>query len=155
MKCGECAAALYQSTSSTDHPYTRVATLVSLKSHGGLLLPPDSLLQVVRATDKKAREACLRWSGITVQTRKRIAMEVLRDTRSNIFTSLARHAMECHAIDSIMERDHVASVIDEASHLFMKIFFHQFATIHTHRIVKSGKPSTRQKLTKAVLFYHD
>ena len=67
---------------------------------------------------------------------------------------LQEHSMQSHILDA-MEDDHITTVIKCIARYFIEIFLNQFSKVHTERIVKSNRVSKRQKLTKAVLFYHD
>ena len=114
-------------------------------------------MQQTGATDRdlESRGALLRWAGVNKSHIKQLSNRVLAELRGKVFQSLEQHTKETHAIDSYMQRDHVSTVITTAVEIYIKTFFHRFATVHTERIIKQSRPSRRQKLTKTVLFYNE
>ena len=153
MKCPECAAALYQS-SNQDHVLKSKTTLLSFKAYGNLFVPSSSLCRVVQTTDKLVREMLINWHEISKQKKERVVLEVVKELKNRVFLMLQEHSMQSHILDA-MEDDHITTVIKCIARYFIEIFLNQFSKVHTERIVKSNRVSKRQKLTKAVLFYHD
>lgn len=156
LKCSECASALYQAskTTASEHSYSHHSSLISMKAYGALLTPSPSLLRVITETDKLVREALLRWTTVDKETSLRITTDVLQKVGRSVFSSLHSHSCDNHAVGAL-EVDHITGLVQAACSLYMKVFMYQFSRVHTERIVKSSRPSTRQRLTKSVLFYHD
>ena len=55
MKCPECAIALYQPSAQRDQVFKIKSTLLSFKAYGNSFVPSLSTFEVVKVTDKLAR----------------------------------------------------------------------------------------------------
>ena len=150
IKCPECAVALYEPQKDT----TNASTLLSFKSHGSLFIPSSSTMRVVQETDKVARELMINWQNMSKKVVERLSLRILERLRNRVFLSLQQHSMETHKLQE-MEADHITALIKSICQLYMKIFIYQFSKVHTERVVKANRPSTRHKLLKTVLFYND
>eukprot|EP00795_Rhopilema_esculentum_P013869 gene13869-4817_t len=154
MKCPECAVALYQPSARMDQVFKMKSTLLSFKAYGNLFVPSLSTFEVVKVTDKLARELLLHWQDVSRSSVEKVVVSVIQIVKNRVFLSLEDHSMQSHLLGE-MKEDHITTLVKHISRYYLKIFICQFGKVHTERIVKANRVSKRQKLLKNVLFYHD
>ena len=83
MKCPECAVELYQP--SADQVFKMKSTLLSFKAYGNLFVPSLSTFEVVKVTDKLARELLLHWQDISKSSVEKVVVSVLKIVKNQSF----------------------------------------------------------------------
>eukprot|EP00795_Rhopilema_esculentum_P015643 gene15643-6927_t len=78
MKCPECAVALYQPSARRDQVFKMKSTLLSFKAYGNLFVPSLSTFEVVKVTDKLARELLLQWQDVSRSSVEKVVVSVIQ-----------------------------------------------------------------------------
>ncbi len=154
LKCGECAAALYQLPDEVD-PHPQTTSLLACKQSGKLFVPSSSVIKVVTSTDNFARQHLHCWTSIKKNNIVKIVSDVLQNTKLSTFTEQVEHSQQCHILDENMRDDHITSIIRLIVESYLKLFLHQFGRVYTERVIKENKASGRHELTKQILFYNE
>ncbi|XP_035990433.1 uncharacterized protein LOC118562271 [Fundulus heteroclitus] len=139
LGCDVCRASLIREAvpSSVDESYH----LLTLKNNGGLVIPSQGTVKVLRAAERVIRRASTKQppkvSTVTHIVREEIGTE-------DVFL-LGQHIEDTQfGIDN-----HHSNLLSLVVSVFMKIRLHHIAKVTTHELQKGN---TRKKLSKTVLF---
>ena len=156
VECADCVSALQSnSENGNDHNFQNHVSLLSCKRYGDLIVPSQSVYQVVNCVNKEAQKALCKWARLSKETNATILSNVLSKTRNSTFQSWIQHSKEAHVLDSELRDDHITSIVKLIVKNYLVLFYHQFGKVFTERILRKNLSSRRQKLTKQILFQNE
>ena len=154
IDCPDCISALHGNPESSEF-FANHISLLFCKKYGNLIVPSNSVYEVVDCVDKEVRKAFCKWAHLAKETNGKIMLHVMAKTRNSTFQSLNEHSKENHILDNELRDDHITYIIKMIVKNYLLLFYHQCGKVFADRILRKYASSIRQQLTKLILLQNE
>ena len=154
VKCTKCRKELLLDVDDSHalkvNEYPVRARFTKSVQRGGLIMPSNSVLRLVKATEVifKCR-VIYNEKGITAEKNLKLKIEtaVVEQFGLNIFNHVDGHFFECHIGQ---ERDHLTSLMRSVVEMYLDFRLKSYGKRYTEIMAHKNLPSSRHELTKTI-----
>lgn len=159
-------AFLSQFTPATpDHDYCAIkyseiasaSAFTLFVNNGGLRIPSQSEHSVVEYAEKEFKASVCK-DGHQITREEKLKQKLITNVCKHFIMDCSHQVFQDHEQglnENVLEEDHQTTLIKLISERYLKLRLFSYGKQYNEAVVKNGKPSDRQRLTKLILFRNE
>lgn len=126
-------------------------------NNGGLRIPSQSAYSVVEYAEKEFKASVCK-DGHQITREEKLKQKLITNVCKHFIMDCSHQVFQDHEQglnENVLEEDHQTTLIKLISERYLKLRLFSYGKQYNEAVVKNGKPSDRQRLTKLILFRNE